>query len=278
MTRITPRRGTDFIEITVKHKSKPLAILVANTIAQTSVEHSQQISRNRAERALEALDDEITAQSVLVQDHRKELTILIQQYGIPINSSDNSSPLSITEKEMLENVGEKLPRFKERQTQTTIQIQKLTELSGEALIRYAAGLDLPENQVPYHYSQYLETKNQRLALIAEGLKTNHPNLLALDERAKNLMAEAHKEATSLKANLETKFDLISRQVKRLNEMLKTSEKDLIGLSLAQNQYNQAKEAYEQSRAMLRDMKIKQQEARVLLKRPHSPVTIHEYAQ
>jgi uncharacterized protein involved in exopolysaccharide biosynthesis len=40
----------------------------------------------------------------------------------------------------------------------------------------------------------------------------------------------------------------------------------------------AKEEYEQSRAMLREMIIKQQEARVLLKMPREPVTIHERAK
>lgn len=53
---------------------------------------------------------------------------------------------------------------------------------------------------------------------------------------------------------------------------------LIELSLKQAQYHQAKEAYEQSRTMLHELKIKQEEARVLLKMPRDPVTLHEAAK
>ncbi len=53
--------------------------------------------------------------------------------------------------------------------------------------------------------------------------------------------------------------------------------DPVELSLKHHQYTQAKETHEQANAMLREMKIKQQEARILLKMPRQPITIHERA-
>ncbi|MDB4393593.1 hypothetical protein N9Z74_01420, partial [bacterium] len=59
---------------------------------------------------------------------------------------------------------------------------------------------------------------------------------------------------------------------------KSKKRDAVDRSLHQESYFQAKEGYEQSRAMLREMQIKQQKARTLLKMPRSPVTIHESAK
>jgi capsular exopolysaccharide synthesis family protein len=69
--------------------------------------------------------------------------------------------------------------------------------------------------------------------------------------------------------------LVERQVIKMREMVDNRKEDAISLSLKQSTYTQAKEQYEQARAMLSSMKIKQQMARVLLKMPRDPITLHE---
>jgi len=89
---------------------------------------------------------------------------------------------------------------------------------------------------------------------------------------------ASKEVASLNAVLETKLNLVERQIVRLTSTIENSPDNTIEQSLQQNDYNQAKEIYEQSRDFLREMESKQQEARVHLNKPHYPLTIHERAQ
>ncbi len=61
--------------------------------------------------------------------------------------------------------------------------------------------------------------------------------------------------------------------------LQTEEpNDPVEAPLRMSRVTQAKEDYEQAGSLLREMKIKQQEARVLLKMPREPVTIHERAK
>ena len=271
----SPRRGTDFIEISVRHATPADARAIADAVSEAYMNRRKESEVNRAQRALKALDDELVSQSDLVQDYRKELTVLIQQYGIPYFEDGHSNPLGMTEQEMLRSARQKLDDFEIQADQIEIQIKKLVELSNDDLINFAAGLDLPENQVTYYYTQFRQSKQERLGMIAQGLGRKHPDILAMDERAKSLMEDAHKEVVSLKANLQTKLELINRQVDRMQSMVKEKTDGTIDLSLKQSQYNQAKEAYEQSRAMLREMKIKQQEARVLLKMPRDPITLHE---
>lgn len=270
-----PRRGTDFIEIKVRHGKPDDAKAIAVAVAEAYMKRREDSEVDRAEDALKALDNELIAQSDLVQDHRKELTVLIQQYGIPYFDGGNSNPLGATEQEMFRDARQKLANFETQADQLEIQIRKLVELSSEDLINYAAGLDLPQNQVTTYANQHQQAMDEKLNMRAQGLGAKHPNMVAMDQRAESAMKQAHKEVVSLKAVLQTNLELVNKQVAKMREMVLSRKDDTIALSLKQNRYNQAKESYEQSRAMLREMKIKQQEARVLLKMPRNPITLHE---
>jgi hypothetical protein len=64
---------------------------------------------NRAKKALNALDYERRLQSDLVQDYRKELTVLIQQYGIPyFDDGGSGNHLGLTEQAIYRSSREKL--------------------------------------------------------------------------------------------------------------------------------------------------------------------------
>lgn len=275
LVETTPRMGTDFIEIKVRHAEPDDAKAIADAVAKAYIERREAAEVNRAEMALKALDNELIAQSDVVQDNRKDLTVLIQQYGIPYFDDGASNPLGRTEQEMFRDARQKLANFETQADQLEIQIKKLVELSSDDLISYAAGLDLPQNQVTMYANQNREAKDRKLDLTAQGLGAKHPDIVAMDQRAASAMENAHREVISLKAVLQTNLELVTRQVKKMREMVEDRRGDTIELSLKQNRYNQAKEAYEQSREMLRDMKVQQQNARVLLKMPRNPITLHE---
>ena len=86
------------------------------------------------------------------------------------------------------------------------------------------------------------------------------------------------EIASLKTNLQTKLELLIRQIKRIEELLENKDKPHLDHSNQKTGYLRAKEAYEQSRTMLRELKIKQQETRALLELSRDPVTLHEAAK
>lgn len=99
-------------------------------------------------------------------------------------------------------------------------------------------------------------------------------LEALDEeldRQEQLVADHRKTLQSLLA--EHGISILP------DEQPFTSEpgEDSVEISLRQHTYSQAREHFDQSRAMLREMKIKQEESRILLKKPRDPITIHKPA-
>jgi succinoglycan biosynthesis transport protein ExoP len=270
-----PRRGTDLMEIRVRHGKPEEAKEIAEALSKAYVARRNREETARAEEALEALDDELTLQGDLVQEHRKELTVLIQQYGIPYFDGRNSGNVGATEEAMYRMSQQKLDNYETQRDQLKIQIQKLMDTDNEEIVRAAAGLDLPENQVTAYWTRFREATDAIKVAQAEGLGLNHPEVIALQERAESSMENARSEVVTLKKVLETKLTLVDRQVEKMAEIVDNKQDLTVELSLKQHNYNQAKEEYEQARMLYREMKIKQQEARVILKMPKTPITIHE---
>ena len=271
----SPRRGTDFIEIKVRHAKPEDAKEIADAIANAYIERRNRTELKRANDALTALNNELQHQADLVSEHRKDLTVLIQQYGIPYFDGPNSNPLGATEQDMFKKATNKLDDYEVQRDQLEITIKNLLDTDNKDLISYAAGLELPENQVTHYYTQYREAVEAYEQVQAQGLGKRHPEVIAIAKRANGAMANAQKEVVTLKAVLEQKREIIARQVDRMKDLKKDRKDDTVELSLKQHNYNQAKESYEQSRDMLKEMKIRQQEARVMLKMPRTPITLHE---
>jgi len=206
----TPRRGTDFIEINVRHASASDAKDIAESVAEAYILRRKKTEEDRAKKALKALDNEKRELSDLVQDYRKDLTVLIQQYGIPyFDDGGSGNHLGLTEQAMFRSSREELAKL--------------------------------ENEGDLLRAKYEALERDKI------------------EQAK----------------LTPQLEVLERQVLKMREMVDARQKDAITLSLKQTNYTQAKEQYEQSRGMLREMKFKHSEAKILLKMPRDPITLHE---
>lgn len=190
--------GTDMARITAFSDDKFTAKKIVESIIDAYVSNRKKVEVDLSERSLEALDSELIAQSELVQDHRKDLTVLIQQYGIPyFHNAPN--PLGKTELAMF-----------------IASRERLLEIEIEAAL--------------------LEAKDER-----------------------------------------EKLKIIHAEIQALQKITDERQDDTVDLSLKQYTYNKAKEAYEQARSLFHTMKETQQEARVALKMPRTPIIIRQRA-
>ena len=271
-----PRRGTDFIEISVRHANQEDAKDIAGAVAEAYINRRTQKELDRAQAAMETLDDELTKQGDTVQDKRKALKVLIQQYGIPyFDNRAGGSSVGVTEETLYRNALQKLDDLEQDATQLKIQIDKLLSTPQEDLIRTAAGLELPDNQVNFYFTSYREAVAQVSKLQAQGLGPNHPEVQAVAGQARGALVNAEKEVVSLKEVLKTRLKLVNKQVERMREMVAGKKTETVDLSMHQHNYSQAQNEYESARDMLSQMKVKQQETRILLKMPRNPITFHE---
>ncbi|MDE0859979.1 MAG: hypothetical protein OSA93_07455 [Akkermansiaceae bacterium] len=275
MVSAEPRRGTDFIEIKARSHNQEDAHDIVNAVVDSYIARRNKMEMARAKKAIEALDKELQEQGDLVNDKRKNLTPLIQSYGIPYFDPHDSTQNEATEEKMHLNAQQRLDQLEQDRDRLKIQIDQLIKTSAEEMIPTVAALELPENQVSILYTQYLETLRESEKLAAQGLAEDHPSQVALTTQANELMGNAKKAVISLKETLNTRLNLVGRQVERMKETILNKKEISLERAMRQHEYNSAKEEYEQSRDLLREMKLHQAEQRALLKMPRQAVTRHE---
>ncbi len=264
--------NTDLLTITVYHDDENQPKVIVQALLDTYRDHRKKIESTTTTAKLKTLDKEIATLKNLVEQRRKDIPI--RASGIPHLDKNSKNPLGATEEQMFQTVRQKLADFKTQRDQITLSRGNLDDLSTENLVTYAAGLDLPENQVTHYYTQHREALETRRTLIAKGLAANHPDVIAIEEKAEGAMQYAKQEAVSLKEVLKTKLELINRQIERMSEMVKDREKNSADLNARDQKYNLAKEAYEDARKALQNSQTNQQTERSKLSSPARPLIIH----
>ncbi len=200
--------GTDMARITVHSADARDPKDTVNGIIEAYIQIRRENQSSITERALDALDEQIMAQSDLGQDRRKDMMVLIQQYGIPF-FEESASPLGKTELEMFSESRKRLSTMENERDLLQAKIKVLKENKGA---------------------------QEELAL---------------------------------------QLKVLDAQIEALGETVDDRQGDTVDLALKQHTYIQAKEAYLQSRDMLRDMKIRREEARVALRMPINPLIIRQ---
>ena len=240
---VKPVRGTDLLQIHADHKERAVAAQIANALAKAYEKRRNEIAKKYAQKALNELNEELEAQNQLVLKNRKHLTGLIAEIG----HNPDMTLLSL------------------KQLQTSLE--KLESAKGAEKFSVAASIQKEGNQVPTSYQEYRAALEGADFLVQNGIGSKHPEVIAIRGRVDRAYKKLEAEVGALENLL--KQDL--KKSKLLKEKLITPEN-------AQRQYRSAKEEYEQSRLMYREMSVKQQEQRVLLKMPRTPITIHELAK
>lgn len=203
-----------------------------------------------------AENEELQEQADLVQENRKQLTSLIQQYGIPYFDGRAGNPVGSTEEDLYRTSQRKLEEAEAQKEQLNLALKKLEVPQSDDLVRTAAGLELLGNNVGYYETRYREALDESKNLLSQGMGTNHPAVVSAQERADSALKLAGDEVTNLKQVLTTKLALIDQSTEKMREALDSKQNATVDLSLKQHHYNQALEDYEQSRDMYREMKIK----------------------
>ena len=106
VTRIS---GTDMARITLHSDDPDQAKNIIEALIESYLVTRKTNEEDRAKRALRVLDNEKRELSDLVQDYRKDLTVLIQQYGIPYSDDGGSgNHMGLTEQAIYRSSREKL--------------------------------------------------------------------------------------------------------------------------------------------------------------------------
>lgn len=267
---------SDLITITAQHTSNNQAQqLIEFALESYATRRSQEDLSDINER-IQALKNEILAQRKVIEEAQEFADANIVAVGIP--DFRNAPYVEVTEEEKLRRFQQRLTDFRSQRDQIKIEFQRLSTLKGDDLVLFAAGLDLPENQVTYYYTQYREVLNQRLLKLARGHAANHPEVIALDEKAADLLVTARLEATNLQENLKTKLEIYERQIERMAQMIddrNSGRDDERNAELHQrfNTHMEAQKELREAQATLKQFQFEQENLARFLKKPEPPVSL-----
>lgn len=269
-------RGTDLIEIRIRHQNAEDARDIAREVAESYKDRRDSEELDRAMMALNALETEVRLQEDLVEEKRKLFHTIVKAVGIPfIEEVRGSGQMGRSEEEIL-RIAQMQQFEREKQKRgLEIQIKTLLRLKSDDLMKFAEGLNLPGSSVPRFFNQVLAGKRSISTLRASGLGEKHPSVLMMLISQEELEKDLHGAVVVLQETLRTQLQLVNDQLEQLKVVVEERRFDAVDKALQSQDYIEAKHDYQAAKAMLQTMKITNLSKRIALKIPKNPITIHE---
>jgi hypothetical protein len=205
VTRIS---GTDMASITL-HSDDPdqAKNIIEALIESYLVNQRKTTEEDRAKKALQALGSKRFSQSDLVQDCRKELTVLIQQYGIPyFDGGSDGNHLGASEKAMFQSARAKLADLETELALLSAKNEAL-ERDEDEQAKLTLQLEVLEKQVPKMRNIVDARKKHAISLSLK--QTNYTQAKEYYEQARRVLREMKKKHTEAEILLKMPRDPIT---------------------------------------------------------------------
>jgi len=204
---VTQIPETDMARITLHSDDPDQAKKIINDIISSYVNQRKTTEEDRAKKALQALGDKRFSQSDLVQDYRKELTVLIQQYGIPyFDGGSDGNHLGASEKAMFQSARAKLADLETELALLSAKNEAL-ERDEDEQAKLTLQLEVLEKQVPKMRNIVDARKKHAISLSLK--QTNYTQAKEGYEQARRVLREMKKKHTEAEILLKMPRDPIT---------------------------------------------------------------------
>ena len=219
VTRIS---GTDMARITLHSDDPDQAKNIIEALIASYLVTRKKNEEGRAKRALAALDNEKRELSDLVQDYRKELTVLIQQYGIPyFDDGGSGNHLGLTEQAMFRSSREELAKLENEGDLLRAKYEALERDEIEQA-KLTPQLEVLERQV-LKMREMVDARHKD-AITLSLKQTNYTQAKEQYERAREILREMKKQHSEAVILLKIPRDLITvRQEPKMAESTNKNE-------------------------------------------------------
>ena len=204
---VTQIPETDMARITLHSDDPDQAKKIINDIISSYVNQRKTTEEDRAKKALQALGSKRFSQSDLVQDCRKELTVLIQQYGIPyFDGGSDGNHLGASEKAMFQSARAKLADLETELALLSAKNEAL-ERDEDEQAKLTLQLEVLEKQVPKMRNIVDARKKHAISLSLK--QTNYTQAKEYYEQARRVLREMKKKHTEAEILLKMPRDPIT---------------------------------------------------------------------
>lgn len=269
-------RGTDLISITVRHTNKEDARDVTAEVARAYKEYRTDLEGKTLEKGVNELKKTVREQEDKVEETRKVLTTITRTKGLAYFGDRALGGGGITDEELGAQFSlNEFNKLESEKMQLETQIESLLKFDSEQLLRYASGLDLPDNIIKNLYPQYLELKRQIDGLKAGGLGSRHPTVLTNIRVLNAMKADLDEGVVNLRSRLESQLETAKERLDKVEIKMEESKTEKTERSIDIQDYVDAKREFETEQALLEQMKLKLIEAEISGKISDESIVVHD---
>ncbi len=254
ITNTRQERGTDLIEISVRHRKRTEVEPIVNAIIKSYERgRNSSIERLRAD-VLKKYKEKIQRQEDIVEDHRTQVHKLSTKLGIPYYGP-GQAPATRTAETLLDIMKRKLEDMKTERDKLETVVSSLRGLDDESLIITLSASNRPEATVVKDLDARLKQLIQaRADLIANGYGVNHPKVKSATAMIATTKAQLNKNVQQIRIKLGNDLVLMNKQIAKQEESI-AANKDKVGITAEQRtQFGQVVEKYEKEVRLLDSLK------------------------
>jgi polysaccharide biosynthesis transport protein len=270
------RRGTDMIDIKVRHTNKEDARDITAEVAKAYKNYRNELESRDSDRALLELRKAVRDQEDKVEERRKLLTTIVRtKQIIPTGADSLFRSNNGADDGGAAAAKETLQKIEQDKIQLESQIKSLLNYTSEQLLVFASGLDLPENIIRSLYPQYLEQKRRVDQLKTQGLGERHPTVLAEMQNITTIRKQLEDGVTSLRETLMARLNIVTERYAKMK--INADEKNILAIdkSVDAQDYIDASKELSTAQEMLQAMKLKLLGETIQGRIPTNTIVVHE---
>ena len=250
-------RGTDLIQIRVRHQKREDARDVAEGVARAYSSYRAETEGKTASTLLNELRKAVRQQEEQVENSRQALANIVRTKGIIYTGEDSYFRNTGVSDDLGAQTAQQAYNALEQEiVQFEAQIESLNRFTSEQLMTYAAGLNLPENVVKTLHPQYLALQLELQRLKSGGLGDRHPDVITLKDNLEGLWGQMEDGIVSLRATLRAQLDISNDRLARVEKMRDETREEAIQRGIDAHDYVEAKKRFETDQGMLQELRLK----------------------
>lgn len=268
-------RGTDLIQISVKHTGAEDARDVAKEVYEAYKKRREEKERLIAEEGMKELEKAVLDQSDVVEEKKKQRDNLLRRAPRMIQDSITGANGAQGIQGMQSMLESQVEAAKTVLSELDSTIKTIDSLNADEVIRYAANLESAGSDLKSLYPEYQAQDRILTGMQTQGLGPNHPTVQSqrgtVQSLYKQLQASVVSFKESLKLKRETKVGEMADLNKRLAEIKEVAVNDVVTMTHIQGVADEFKTQQE----MLDRMKERLSTDRINLKQPQNIIELHE---
>ncbi|MGJ8634773.1 MAG: GumC family protein [Luteolibacter sp.] len=269
-------RGTDLIEIRVRHSSKEDARDITAEVARAYKDYRTELEGKSLEKGINELKRAVREQEDKVEERRKVLTTISRTKDIAYTGDRALGGATGLEEDRVARFAEtKFNEIESEVSELETQIESLSTFDSEQLLIYASGLDLPDKTIKVLYPQYQELKRQIDGLMASGLGERHPTLVTNNRVLKSMKSDLDEGVINLRSRLQGQLTQAKEQFAKAEIKRDEAKSDSVEKNIDTLEWIDAKRDFETDLAVFEQMELKLNAARIEAEITEDTIVVHD---